>query len=195
MGERMMWGLAEIMGHRSRAGRLSEVTFAGSTLLQVETMGEGESVLRTELYAPSAIFCITPCDEETARRSGVHVGPVAALSPGRPLDGEVPYDDEDGGSDSDGHCGNAPVSFRGEGGWAKEMLSTVGRRTPPIAWIICGGESGPKHRPLNLDHARDMRDQCRAAEVPFFFKQVGGRTPTAGGDQLDGQTIKEFPGV
>lgn len=62
-----------------------------------------------------------------------------------------------------------------------------------IQWVIVGGESGPKHRPLNLDWARELRDQCHQYGVPFFFKQVGGRTPTAGGDQLDGRTHKEFP--
>jgi protein gp37 len=62
-----------------------------------------------------------------------------------------------------------------------------------IGWMICGGESGPKHRPLNLHHARQLRDQCVAAGVPFFFKQIGGRTPTAGGDALDGYVYKQFP--
>lgn len=62
-----------------------------------------------------------------------------------------------------------------------------------IGWVIVGGESGPKHRPLDLDHARSVRDQCAQAGVPFFFKQVGGRTPTAGGDLLDGVRHKEFP--
>lgn len=62
-----------------------------------------------------------------------------------------------------------------------------------IGWVICGGESGPGHRPLDLDHARSLRDQSRAAHIPFFFKQVGGRTPTAGGDLLDGEQIKQFP--
>lgn len=64
---------------------------------------------------------------------------------------------------------------------------------PPISWVICGGESGPRHRPLNLDHARSLRDQCAAASVPYFFKQVGGRTPTAGGDELDGVRHEAFP--
>lgn len=41
-----------------------------------------------------------------------------------------------------------------------------------IDWVICGGESGPGKRPFNLDWARDLRDQCREAGVPFFFKQV-----------------------
>lgn len=64
---------------------------------------------------------------------------------------------------------------------------------PQIGWVIAGGESGPKHRPLNLDWARSIRDQCAAAQVPFFFKQVGGRTPKAGGDLLDGEQIVAFP--
>lgn len=60
-------------------------------------------------------------------------------------------------------------------------------------WVIVGGESGPKHRPLDLDAARSLRDKCQTAGVAFFFKQVGGRTPTAGGDLLDGVAHKEFP--
>ena len=62
-----------------------------------------------------------------------------------------------------------------------------------IGWVIVGGESGPRHRPMDLDHARSLRDQCADAGVPFFFKQVGGRTPTAGGDELDGVRYKAFP--
>jgi protein gp37 len=64
-----------------------------------------------------------------------------------------------------------------------------------IGWVIVGGESGPKHRPLNLDHARSLRDQCTAAGVPFFFKQVGGRTPTTGGHLLDGVEWHQFPTI
>lgn len=44
---------------------------------------------------------------------------------------------------------------------------------PKIHWVICGGESGPSARPMNPDWARSLRDQCQAAEVPFFFKQWG----------------------
>jgi len=43
----------------------------------------------------------------------------------------------------------------------------------PIHWVICGGESGPKARPMHPDWARSLRDQCQAAGVAFFFKQWG----------------------
>ncbi len=64
-----------------------------------------------------------------------------------------------------------------------------------IHWVIVGGESGPKHRAMNLDWARGIRDQCRVAGVPHFFKQVGGRTSKSGGDLLDGVRYQQFPEV
>lgn len=64
-----------------------------------------------------------------------------------------------------------------------------------IHWVIVGGESGAGYRPMNLDWARGVRDQCLTAGVPFFFKQVGGRTPKAGGRILDGVTWDEMPGL
>lgn len=42
-----------------------------------------------------------------------------------------------------------------------------------LGWVICGGESGPGARPMHLDWARGLRDQCKEASVPFFFKQWG----------------------
>lgn len=62
-----------------------------------------------------------------------------------------------------------------------------------IGWVIVGGESGPNYRPLDLNDARKIRDQCLQAGVPFFFKQVGGRTPKAGGRELDGETWEQYP--
>ncbi len=63
-----------------------------------------------------------------------------------------------------------------------------------IHWVIAGGESGPRHRPLRRSWVLDIRDSCRAAGVPFFFKQWGGRTPKAGGRELDGRVYDEMPG-
>lgn len=66
--------------------------------------------------------------------------------------------------------------------------------TGDLHWVIAGGESGPKHRPMDMNWPRNLRDECYQAAVPFFFKQVGGRTPKAGGNELDGRTYQEFPG-
>lgn len=92
-----------------------------------------------------------------------------------------------------------------------------------IDWVICGGETGPKARPMHPDWVRSLRDQCQAAQVPFFFKQWGeyvyrfnlqecrykngelvpvGDGPVAyfkvghkaAGRLLDGKEYNEFPG-
>lgn len=62
-----------------------------------------------------------------------------------------------------------------------------------IGWVIVGGESGPGARPMHRDWVVEIRDQCVAAGVPFFFKQWGGRTPKVGGRVLDGRTWDEYP--
>lgn len=87
-----------------------------------------------------------------------------------------------------------------------------------IDWVICGGESGQHARPMRADWARDLRDQCRRAEVAFLFKQWGEWLPAgqdgapdrdmqevnasdaplrvgkaAAGRLLDGRTHDEFP--
>lgn len=62
-----------------------------------------------------------------------------------------------------------------------------------IHWVIVGGESGPNARPMYVEWAREIRDQCRLAEVPFFFKQWGGLRPKSGGRLLDGQEWNEWP--
>jgi len=63
-----------------------------------------------------------------------------------------------------------------------------------ISWVIVGGESGSKHRPLDPAWVREIRDECVAARVPFFFKQWGGRTSKAGGRVLDGKKWDQMPG-
>ena len=62
-----------------------------------------------------------------------------------------------------------------------------------IHWLIAGGESGPGHRTMDEAWVRDLRDQCAAADVAFFFKQWGGRTPKANGRQLDGELHDDMP--
>lgn len=62
-----------------------------------------------------------------------------------------------------------------------------------IDWVIAGGESGPRHRPMDPAWVEEIRDACELAGVPFFFKQWGGRTPKAGGRSLDGRTYDGMP--
>jgi protein gp37 len=62
-----------------------------------------------------------------------------------------------------------------------------------IHWLIAGGESGPRHRPMRAEWVRDLREHCAEAGVAFFFKQWGGRTAKAGGRLLDGRTWDGMP--
>ncbi|MEU2763189.1 phage Gp37/Gp68 family protein [Streptomyces sp. NPDC007094] len=62
-----------------------------------------------------------------------------------------------------------------------------------IHWVIAGGESGPNHRMLEQAWVTQIRDTCQKADVAFFFKQWGGRTPKAGGRLLEGRTWDEMP--
>ncbi len=62
-----------------------------------------------------------------------------------------------------------------------------------LDWVIAGGESGPGFRRVDVEWVRELRDACVEAGVPFFYKQQGGRTPKAGGRELDGRTWDEFP--
>jgi protein gp37 len=64
-----------------------------------------------------------------------------------------------------------------------------------IHWVIVGGESGPHARPMLVEWARDIRDQCKKAKVSFFFKQWGGLRPKSGGRLLDGREWSEWPDV
>ncbi len=62
-----------------------------------------------------------------------------------------------------------------------------------IDWVIVGGESGPGARPMNPEWVRNIRDQCSASGVAFFFKQWGGLRPKSGGRELDGRAWSDFP--
>ena len=64
-----------------------------------------------------------------------------------------------------------------------------------VRWVIAGGESGPAARPMELDWARALRDQCLEAGVAFFLKQLGGRRGKRSGAAaiLDGQMWREYP--
>jgi protein gp37 len=66
-----------------------------------------------------------------------------------------------------------------------------------LDWVICGGETGPGARPFNVMWARSLRDQCKAAGVPFFYKGAGTAQYSKDDPQyrrLDGKLYEQFPG-
>jgi protein gp37 len=62
-----------------------------------------------------------------------------------------------------------------------------------IDWVIVGGESGPKARPMQKSWVIDIRNQCQESGVPFFFKQWGGVNKKKAGRELNGRTWDEMP--
>lgn len=64
-----------------------------------------------------------------------------------------------------------------------------------IDWVIVGGESGHKPRPMDADWVLDIQEQCNKADVAFFFKQWGGRNKKANGRLLNGRTYDEMPEI
>lgn len=76
------------------------------------------------------------------------------------------------------------------------LLESLGRFSlKGIAWVIVGGESGPNARGLEKEWVIEVRDLCRSAGVPFFFKQWGGFQKSRHGRHLEGRTHDDFPEV
>jgi protein gp37 len=74
------------------------------------------------------------------------------------------------------------------------LLGPIGKiKLRGIDWVIVGGESGPGARPMTPEWVKDIRDQCRKANVAFFFKQWGGVQKKRHGRELDGRTWDEMP--
>jgi len=62
-----------------------------------------------------------------------------------------------------------------------------------IHWVIVGGESGPRARPMEPSWVSDIKQQCKNSHVPFFFKQWGGVFKKRNGRKLEGKTWDELP--
>jgi protein gp37 len=62
-----------------------------------------------------------------------------------------------------------------------------------INWVIVGGESGPKSRPIKEDWVLDIYSQCQSSDIPFFFKQWGGVNKKKNGKELQGEIYHEMP--
>ncbi|MEG4862338.1 MULTISPECIES: DUF5131 family protein [unclassified Microcoleus] len=73
------------------------------------------------------------------------------------------------------------------------LLGDLELNLKDIHWVIVGGESGVKHRPMQPEWVDHIKQQCQDAEVAFFFKQWGGRTPKAAGRLLDDKIWDEMP--
>ena len=64
-----------------------------------------------------------------------------------------------------------------------------------INWVIVGGESGPKARPVKEDWVLDIYQQCKNTDIPFFFKQWGGINKKKNGKELQGEIYQEMPEI
>jgi protein gp37 len=62
-----------------------------------------------------------------------------------------------------------------------------------IDWVIVGGESGPKSRPIKEEWVLDIKNQCEQKQIPFFFKQWGGKNKKASGKLLQGKIYCQMP--
>ena len=78
---------------------------------------------------------------------------------------------------------------------AEPLLKAVdlGEYLQEVQWVIAGGESGHRSRPMDAKWVMRIRDDCQNAGVAFFFKQWGGRYNKSGGRQLEGRTWDEMP--
>jgi protein gp37 len=68
-------------------------------------------------------------------------------------------------------------------------------RLENINWVIVGGESGPKSRPIEKEWIVSIRDKCLKENISFFFKQWGGVIKKKNGRLLEGRTWNEFPDI
>lgn len=99
------------------------------------------------------------------------------------------------------HLRTVPASIRFLS--VEPLLADVGElNLTDIHWVIVGGESGPKARPMKMEWAEAVRTQCQEQEVAFFFKQWGGwgadgkkRAKAANGRELNGRTWDEMPAM
>jgi protein gp37 len=73
------------------------------------------------------------------------------------------------------------------------LLSDLDLSLKYIDWVIVGGESGHKARPIKQEWVENILKQCQESNVPFFFKQWGGRYPKANGNELNGVKYEQMP--
>ena len=90
-------------------------------------------------------------------------------------------------------------ALRNSGAFVKFLsLEPLLTELPPlnlsgIDWVIVGGESGPGARPMKEEWVLDIKQMCKEQDVPFFFKQWGGKNKKKAGRKLQGRTWDEMP--
>lgn len=77
--------------------------------------------------------------------------------------------------------------------WHDGPISNFERFNPGLDWIICGGESGTRARPMHPKWAKSLRDQCQSAGTTFFFKQWGEWQPYSEHDEVNGPALHDEP--
>jgi protein gp37 len=158
----------EMMPQIAAAGWLWE------TYTDDEGFKDGQLEYRGALPLPNVIVMTSVEDQPNADERIPQLLKVPAALHGisvEPLLGQIVLRDE--------WIGRAVSAQRFPLGPAEQMFRS------PLCWVICGGESGFKARPMHLDWARSIRDQCVAAGVSFFFKQWGGFRPATHSDSIE----------
>jgi protein gp37 len=82
------------------------------------------------------------------------------------------------------------IDLQYQRGWLEPFveMDPMLNKTPRVDWVICGSETGPGKRPMDIDWSRSIRDQCIEANLPFFFKK-----DSLGRHEIDGQIWEQFP--
>ena len=75
----------------------------------------------------------------------------------------------------------------------KQVKYSGSKRLDALHWAICGGETGPKRRPAQIEWMRSLKNQCVVAGVPFFLKQMEIDSKLVKMPELDGQIWREIP--
>jgi protein gp37 len=126
------------------------------------------------------------------RMAAMLAGPLTFVAQSRNIWWGVSVENRRHGLPRIRHLQSAPAAVRFLS--VEPLLEDLGRLSlGGIHWVIVGGESGHRARPMRPEAVRRLRDQCRRARVPFFFKQWGGKRKKAAGRELDGRTWDEFP--
>ena len=74
-----------------------------------------------------------------------------------------------------------------------EAFDATGLWMPKLSWVVCGGESGPHRRPFDVTWALDLYEQCRMAQVPFFYKQGSALHPGQNAVLPGHGVVQEWP--